>query len=1365
MAKRKADDGPDIQRNLVEIIPLGAGQEVGRSCIILKYMGKTVMLDCGIHPGFSGMNSLPFFDEIDLDTVDAMLVTHFHLDHCAAVPYVVGKTNFKGRILMTHPTKAIYGTLLRDFVKVSRGSSDEALYSDKDLERALERSEVLDFHQTIDLDGIKVTAWRAGHVLGAAMFMVEIAGLRVLYTGDYSRLADRHMSAADLPDQQPHIVIVEATYGVSQHEPRQEREQRFVDRLRQVVGRGGRVLLPVVALGRAQELLLILEEHWERNPALRSVPIYQASGLAQKALTVYQTYIEMMNDAIKAAFQAANPFVFKHVQHVASARALEGVGACVVMATPSMLQSGLSRELFEAWCEDPRNGVIIADFAVQGTLARQLLDSPSHVITRAGAKVPLRMSVDAISFSAHADYTQTSQFIAALAPPHVVLVHGEATEMGRLRKALEQQAGALGQPRQLYMPRVAQPVHITHQAQHLAKVVGRLADRAAGEGAGVAGLLVRQPGGGDLLLAPDDLPAFTRLRPGRVLQRQALALRQPFAQVRLALEGFEGGGGPNGGAHGAAVLEWEGGAPGDTVADAVVAVILQAGGEPAGMPGAEAARRAALAAGDAAGAAAAEAALLAALLSAQFGAARVDSELGFVLVDADGRVAAVDPRSGRVDCGDDALRSRIEAAVGRLAAALAPAALDAFEGAFGQQQTCKVGASAGVSATMPIENGRLCRQQLVPLAKILGMKGFNAFGSSFQFGEADGPDGLGVEGPWVAPIFTTGILLIIAYLTYYAKIGNNTPPTLLRKIIALYAFNTAIVEVCRVVFDVNRFALVWAALHNLAEWGIIGHLVVNSDLVGTFFERSLLWIWLISQVVLFAPFTAGALTEQATGIWCDWLLITLMTYHLVIRKDKTDRKVLAVYKWGFLGAITHMAEILPLVSLLVGLITLPSILGSILIAVSEPLTFYFYYNFALEWDKSLLQPEAPAQADAGGAATAPNGTPAHTPSTSYEQGFQSSVNLTASKPGGPAGTELPRRIKVAIGVGTFILGLMTVVAPVLIIPGCKSTPVPPNFVPFQPLIKKLGTGKTPAALPDGAGPLCRAPQTVEGTTFIYARPGRGRELATLLESHPMSARRDEGNLKFEVSETEDHVFRIDERWTSKRTMFNRFTKPDSRAYLTPAFADLVRKVDVNGPFNPYIPCVTAALQPREYFIREPIVVDAPLTCVWAQLDNFADGSTSVGAVAWVGNLDGNPQLREVTEPFFKPSANCTMRQFRQLIPTVPQPADGHRLVFHSLSGCWVDPAEPTALVETQITEMVVTPHAGTSLTAGKTDLVYTLRLSPKTIADTEGMLARFRAGNVSHMPKLKALLERRCAGARIKALSQELEAATMQAFA
>jgi cleavage and polyadenylation specificity factor subunit 3 len=131
----------------------------------------------------------------------------------------------------------------------------------------------------VDVEGIRVTAYRAGHVLGAAMFMVEIGGMRLLYTGDYSRIPDRHMPAADLPELRPHIVIVESTYGVSRHLPRAEREQRFVERIHTAVARGGRVLLPVVALGRAQELLLILEEYWEQHPELHGVPIYQVGGV------------------------------------------------------------------------------------------------------------------------------------------------------------------------------------------------------------------------------------------------------------------------------------------------------------------------------------------------------------------------------------------------------------------------------------------------------------------------------------------------------------------------------------------------------------------------------------------------------------------------------------------------------------------------------------------------------------------------------------------------------------------------------------------------------------------------------------------------------------------------------------------------------------------------------------------------------------------------------------------------------------------------------------------------------------------------------------------------------------------------------
>lgn len=699
----------------VSIMPLGAGQEVGRSCIIVKYLDKTIMMDCGIHPGYQGHASLPFLDQVDLAEVDVMLITHFHLDHVAAVPFVVGHTNFKGRIFMTHPTKAIAHTLLKDFVKLNK-SSQNTLYSDKDVEMASQRTEVIDFQQTIDVDGIKITAYRAGHVLGAAMFMVEIAGMRCLYTGDYSRIADRHMPAADLPvHMRPDIVIVESTYGVSRHLPRREREEKFTAMVHSAVAKGGRVLLPVVALGRAQELLLILEEYWSKHPEIQGVPVYQASGLARRAMTVYRSYIEMMNDDIREAFTVANPFQFKHVTHLKSTNQFDDVGPCVVMATPSMLQSGMSRELFENWCGDSRNCVIIADFAVQGTLARDILSSPNDILSRSGARLPLRCQVDAISFSAHADFPQTSEFLDALHPPHVVLVHGEATEMGRLKKALEQRAAALDIPRTVYTPKVTQPVLISHAPRRSASIVGSLVEQTNATNKKIQGVAVKR-GASVAIMNQEDLPRYTKLHTGSVTQRQSLSLiGRSFSDVRLALEltfddvasveavhnvnDSEAGNDTNkmsdaegdreitlrigdevtvthSSSDDRILLEWIGGSKADMIADAVIAMILQSAEEPAGICEVEETMLKLMKSGDTRGAMLAEMKLISQLLDVQFGNSTVDEKQGIIFVDVDGKhvflTTDLDSGDVTIKSADTALKARVERAVSRMKAALLP---------------------------------------------------------------------------------------------------------------------------------------------------------------------------------------------------------------------------------------------------------------------------------------------------------------------------------------------------------------------------------------------------------------------------------------------------------------------------------------------------------------------------------------------------------------------------------------------------------------------------------------------------------------------------------------------------------------------
>ena len=475
-----------IHGEKLTVTPLGAGNEVGRSAVLLQFKGKSVLFDCGIHPAFSGLASLPFFDFSEPSEIDLVLVTHFHLDHCGALPYFTEHTNFQGRVFMTHPTKAIYKLLLSDFVKVSDVHVDDQLFSEQDLMKSLKKIELIDYHQELEHNGIKFWCYNAGHVLGAAMFMVEIAGVRVLYTGDFSRQPDRHLLGAETPTLSPDILIVESTYGIQVHESQNEREKRFTQMVTEIVKRGGRCLIPVFALGRAQELLLILDEFWETHRELQGIPIYYASSLAKKCMTIFQTYINMMNDKIRKQFDIHNPFVFKHISNLKSIDDFQDNGPCVIMASPGMLQSGLSKELFELWCQDPRNGVIIAGYSVDGTLAKKIMSEPDTVTLSNGNTVPLKMTVKTISFSAHSDKAQTEEFIESVNPGNIILVHGDQMNCNRLKGHLQQKFANI----KVFAPKNCTSIQIHFQGEKKAKVLGHLATRKYEDGDQINGILL-----------------------------------------------------------------------------------------------------------------------------------------------------------------------------------------------------------------------------------------------------------------------------------------------------------------------------------------------------------------------------------------------------------------------------------------------------------------------------------------------------------------------------------------------------------------------------------------------------------------------------------------------------------------------------------------------------------------------------------------------------------------------------------------------------------------------------------------------------------------------------------------------------------
>ena len=494
-----------------------------------------ILLDCGIHPGLQGMEALPYVDMIEAHKIDLLLVSHFHLDHAGALPWFLMKTTFRGKVFMTHATKAIYRWLLSDFIKVSNIATEQMLYTEQDLETSMDKIETINFHEEKEINGIKFWAYNAGHVLGAAMFMIEIAGVRVLYTGDFSREEDRHLMAAELPSLRPDVLIVESTYGTHIHEKREDRELRFTSTIHDIVSRGGRCLIPVFALGRAQELLLILDEYWAAHPELHEVPIYYASSLAKKCMAVYQTFVNAMNEKIRRQIAVNNPFVFKHISNLKGIDSFDDIGPCVVLASPGMMQSGLSRDLFESWCGDAKNGCIVAGYCVEGTLAKHILSEPEEISTLNGQKLPLKAQVSYISFSAHTDYKQTSGFIRALKPPHVVLVHGEANEMNRLKSALVREYEADQETKMTFHnPRNTVAVELLFRGEKMAKVVGSLAVDKPVEGHRVSGILVKRNFNYHLL-NPEDLPKYTDMTISTVTQKQSVYYSGSFQLLQFLL--------------------------------------------------------------------------------------------------------------------------------------------------------------------------------------------------------------------------------------------------------------------------------------------------------------------------------------------------------------------------------------------------------------------------------------------------------------------------------------------------------------------------------------------------------------------------------------------------------------------------------------------------------------------------------------------------------------------------------------------------------------------------------------------------------------------------------------------------------------
>ncbi|KAL9541048.1 hypothetical protein MBANPS3_009340 [Mucor bainieri] len=432
----------------IEVVPLGAGQDVGRSCILVTIGGKNIMLDCarqGMHMGYQDERRFPDFSYISktgnyTDILDAVIISHFHLDHCGALPFFTEMCGYDGPIYMTHPTKAICPILLEDYRKITVERKGETnFFTSAMIKNCMKKVIPINLHQTLKVDDdIEIKAYYAGHVLGAAMIYIRVGQESLVYTGDYNMTPDRHLGSAWIDKVRPDVLITESTYATTIRDSKRSRERDFLTKVHDCVANGGNVIIPVFALGRAQELCILIESYWDRMGL--DVPIYFSTGLTERATEFYKLFINWTNQKIKSTFAQRNAFDFKHIK-AWKKEYLDNKGPMVLFATPGMLNAGTSLQVFTKWAPDPKNMVIMPGYCVAGTVGAKVLLGQKLIEVDKFTQIQVNLQVRNLSFSAHADAKGIMQLIRMCEPRNVVLVHGERGKMDFLRSNIMKEFG------------------------------------------------------------------------------------------------------------------------------------------------------------------------------------------------------------------------------------------------------------------------------------------------------------------------------------------------------------------------------------------------------------------------------------------------------------------------------------------------------------------------------------------------------------------------------------------------------------------------------------------------------------------------------------------------------------------------------------------------------------------------------------------------------------------------------------------------------------------------------------------------------------------------------------------------------------
>ncbi|MBM3200394.1 beta-CASP ribonuclease aCPSF1 [Candidatus Woesearchaeota archaeon] len=437
----------------IRISFLGGAREVGRSCLLLQTPESRILLDCGINvAAATDERAYPMFDipEFVLKDIDAIILSHAHLDHCGLIPALY-KMGYDGPMYCTAPTRDVASLLALDYISIAQKEAIKLLYSSTDIKNMVKHTICLDYEEVTDITpDIRLTLYNAGHTLGSSMAHMHIGnGLHnFLYTGDMNYETSNLLAAAVTKFPRLETVLLESTYGGKNDivPTRKESERYLLDVISKTIKQGGRVLMPVLGVGRSQEVMLILER-CIREGLIDKIPIY-VQGMVWDVTAIHTTYPDFFNNKVKRNIfhKDHNPFLSEVFKQVAGYNEMQEVieekGPCVIMATSGMMVGGPSVEYFKALADNPKNALVLTCYQGEGSLGRRLQQGDKVLNFPKGEKMEelqVKMEIHTISgFSGHSSRKQLMQFVYNLdpKPKRIIVDHGESSKCLDLASSL-----------------------------------------------------------------------------------------------------------------------------------------------------------------------------------------------------------------------------------------------------------------------------------------------------------------------------------------------------------------------------------------------------------------------------------------------------------------------------------------------------------------------------------------------------------------------------------------------------------------------------------------------------------------------------------------------------------------------------------------------------------------------------------------------------------------------------------------------------------------------------------------------------------------------------------------------------------------